>query len=165
MTTDKRQLNIVSYGFTLIEILVVITILAVASAVSILALRDTEDAQLERESLRLMALLEAARAQSRASGVPITWQASAQGFAFVGMPAKKTGTPLPTTWLMPIRIGVSGRLDALQNNGYATLVLGPEPILPAQQVTLQSPNRSNVRYTISSNGIQPFSIQGSSHAP
>lgn len=170
VVTYKPQSTTVSRGFTLIEILVVVTVLAIASAVSVLALRDSDQMQLERESVRLMALLEAARAQSRASGVPITWQANAQGFRFIGMP-ETTKESLPKTWLIPIQIGVSGRLDALQHNGQATLVLGPEPILPAQQVTLQIPNNPEITYTIASDGLQPFNIQGNiqgeggSHAP
>ena len=37
----------------------------------------------EREALRLGALLETARAQSRASGVPVRWSATATGFVAV----------------------------------------------------------------------------------
>ena len=55
-------------GFTLIELLVVIAIIAIATAGVGLALRNTGQENLDREAERLSALLEAARAQSRASG-------------------------------------------------------------------------------------------------
>ena len=54
-------------GFTLLELLVVVAIMALAMAGVGLALRDSGQTQLEREAERLAALLEAGRAQSRAS--------------------------------------------------------------------------------------------------
>jgi general secretion pathway protein H len=57
-------------GFTLLELMVVVAIVALATAGVSLALRDSDATQLEREALRLSALLESARAQSRTSGVP-----------------------------------------------------------------------------------------------
>lgn len=74
------------HGFTLLELLVVISIIAVATAGTALALRDSSSGTLEREAERLAALLEAGRAQSRASGVPVRWHSVAGGFEFVGLP-------------------------------------------------------------------------------
>ena len=59
-----------SRGFTLLELLVVISIMALATAGVGLAMRDGGQTQLEREAARLAALLESARAQSRAGGIP-----------------------------------------------------------------------------------------------
>ena len=61
-------------GFTLLELLVVISIMALATAGVGLALRDGGQQALEREGERLAVLLESARAQSRASGVPVRWR-------------------------------------------------------------------------------------------
>ena len=47
-------------GFTLLELLVVVSIMALATAGAALALRDSAHTQLEREGERLAALLEAA---------------------------------------------------------------------------------------------------------
>ena len=74
-------------GFTLLELLVVLAIVGLALGGASLALRDSGAALLTREGERLAALLEAGRAQSRASGVPVRWQADAQGFRFEGLPA------------------------------------------------------------------------------
>ena len=82
-------------GFTLLELLVVITIIAVATAGVAFAVRDTTGTQLEREAQRLTALLEAARAQSRASGIPVRWHTTDGGFRFDGVPPKA----LPDHWL------------------------------------------------------------------
>jgi general secretion pathway protein H len=60
-------------GFTLIELLIVLAIVALASTLATLAVRDPQASALEREADRLSALLEAARAESRASGLTVLW--------------------------------------------------------------------------------------------
>ena len=62
-------------GFTLIELMVVVAIIALGTAVASLALRDNEGAVLARDAERLAALLESARAQSRAAAAVKTGQA------------------------------------------------------------------------------------------
>ena len=64
----------------------VVAIMALATAGVSLAMRDSAQTQLEREAQRLAALLESARAQSRASGVPVRWQPTETGFRFDGLP-------------------------------------------------------------------------------
>ena len=53
-------------GFTLIEVMVVVAIIAIAAGVISLALRDPTLDRLERDGARLAALLEMARAEARA---------------------------------------------------------------------------------------------------
>ena len=67
-------------GFTLLELMIVVAIIALATAGVSLALRDSDSTQLEREALRLSALLESARAQSRTSGIALIWQPTPEGF-------------------------------------------------------------------------------------
>src|SRR5215203_4967096 len=74
-------------GFTMIELMIVIAIIAIATAVAGLALRDPAASKLEHEATRLVSLLESARAEARASGVaarwePLTEQADGSGFRF-----------------------------------------------------------------------------------
>lgn len=64
-------------GFTLLELLIVITVIALSTGLSILALRDSSGGRLEQEAARLSALLEAARIESRTSGRMITWRPTA----------------------------------------------------------------------------------------
>jgi general secretion pathway protein H len=131
-------------GFTLIELLVVIAIIAIASVGVSFALRDTGQAQLEREAQRLAALLESARAQSRATGVPVRWSAVPGGFHFDGLPQ---GT-LPEQWLSP----------ATQVQGNATLLLGPDPIIGRQEVVIASGTTPGRSLTITTDGLRPFRI-------
>jgi general secretion pathway protein H len=138
-------------GFTLIELLVVMAIIALAMAGVGLAMRDTGEATLDREAERLAALFEAARAQSRASGVPVRWHLTEQGFVFEGV----DDNALPSHWLAT-GIQVQGltangvRVDAIQ--------LGPEPIIAAQQVTLGADNLPGRSLLVATDGLRPFSV-------
>lgn len=133
-----------SAGFTLIELLVVVAIIAIATAGVSFALRDSGSTQLEREAQRLAALLESARAQSRASGVPMRWVATPGGFRFEGVPP---GT-LPDHWLSP----------QTQVQGNATLVLGPEPIIGAQQVVIANTEAPGRQLRVATDGLRPFRV-------
>src|SRR3954468_3290660 len=77
-------------GFTLIELMMVVVLIAVASTVASLALRDPASTALEREAARLAALLQSAPPRARASGVAASWEPrpadpQATGFCFVGL--------------------------------------------------------------------------------
>lgn len=131
-------------GFTLLELLVVLTIVGLAMAGVGLALRDNGGALLEREGERLAALLEAGRAQSRASGMAVRWRANAQGFHFDGLPENA----LPTHWL-----------DAqTQVNGAGQLLLGPEPLIGRQQVLLAHPSWPDRSVLVATDGLRPFTM-------
>ena len=138
-------------GFTLIELMVVIAIIALATAGVTVALRDPAETQLEREAQRLAALLESARARSRATGVVVRWQAVAGGFRFDGLPRDV----LPNRWLNP----------STQANPGAALVLGPEPIIGAQAVLLHAGSQGGRSVTVSTDGLRPFAVQNGVGAP
>lgn len=133
-----------AYGFTLLELLVVISIMAIASAGVGLALRDGGETALEREGERLAALLESARARSRASGVPVRWQAVKGGFRFDGL----AQGALPTTWLD----GSTGV------RGSPVLLLGPEPLIGPQQVTLAQSTHPERSLRVATDGLHPFAV-------
>lgn len=139
-------------GFSLIELLVVLALVAVATATLALALRDPTQAQLEREGERLVTLLEAARAEARASGLTVRWRPSAAGsqsdaaFQFMGLPQRVN---LPHRWL--------GEAPAVELDGPAReLLLGPEPLLPRQGLRLRLADH---QLRISSDGLKPFAIE------
>lgn len=133
-------------GFTLLELLVVVAIVAVAGAGVSFALRDSSQTRIEREAQRLAALLEAARAQSRVSGLPVHWQATADGFQFDGLP----DTPLPRLWLDPatqVRPGLAA--------GTTTLLLGPEPLIGPQALIVSQGDSSR---RVATDGLRPFAV-------
>jgi general secretion pathway protein H len=154
-------------GFTLIEIMVVMAIVGIAMAVVSLALRDPAATRLEREAVRLAALLEMARAESRASGMPVLWvpgsaslpgapsKETAADFQFLGLSAN---SGLATRWLEPeVRVQMPG-----QGERAKVLRLGPEAIIDAQQVVLSLGQQSIV---VSTSGLTEFAASAVSAAP
>lgn len=147
-----------SAGFTLIELMIVIALIALASSVVSLALRDPSETQLEHEGARLAALLESARAEARASGLAVRWlprsadvERSGPGsrdetadFRFVGLPVS---AGLPQRWLSP---EVSANII-----GASAVVLGPEPLIGPQRIVLSLESR---RLTLATDGLGPFTV-------
>jgi general secretion pathway protein H len=133
-------------GFTLIELMVVMALIAVAVGMVSLSLRDPAAAQLDREAVRLASLLESARAESRSAGVPLRFELPNQpgetGFRFIGLLG---GEPLPTQWLGE---GVSAEII-----GGRALMLGPEPLIGPQRIVLRLGERN---LTLATDGIGPF---------
>jgi len=144
-----------SKGFTLLELLVVVAIIAIASAGVVLSLRDNTASLLERDAQRLAAMLESGRAQSRMLGTPVVWHAMPGGFAMEGL-----SPPLPSqSWLSEDTL-VSAVLNpaALGPNDDATLTLGPDPVLTPQGVVLSSRSQPTVRLQLGSDGLRPFAV-------
>lgn len=148
-------------GFTLLELMIVVAIIALATAGVSLSLRDGGEASLEREALRLSALLESARAQSRTNGVPVLWRSTGGGFEFVGVaPAPSAGADDLTKardWLSP-----DTRALITQPAGAPVLVLGPDPLIAAQRVQLMQGER---QLTLGTDGLAPFAVVTEAGAP
>ena len=135
-------------GFTLIEVIVVMALIAIGTSLVALALRDGTQSRLDEEGARLSALLESARAEARATGITVRWApahaAASDGahFRFIGLPQSAA---MPTRWLGE---GVSAEIV-----GARALLLGPEPVMPAQRLVLQLEDR---RLDLASDGLAPF---------
>jgi general secretion pathway protein H len=142
----------VAGGFTLIELMIVVALVAVAAGVVSLALRDPAGTRLETEAQRLSALLETARAESRASGLAVVWMPSPEGettgFRFLRTAGKRSETmDLPTQWLEP-------QVRAELPDG-AGVTLGPEPLIPPQRIVLRLSDR---RLLLATDGLGPFGV-------
>ncbi|OZB47299.1 MAG: type II secretion system protein GspH [Thiomonas sp. 14-66-4] len=169
-------------GFTLVELLVVLLVMALLTGLAALALPRSGQDSMQREADRLAALLDAARQQAAARGEPLAWAPGAAGYTFL--------QPSPTGWV-PLNdaplvarawqwLGAGGtpppgylpRVNAdavragnvvVQASGGASgtgastswLVFGTEPVSPPMQVTLQGDGRV---VTIASNGLAPFAV-------
>jgi len=143
---------------------VVLVLIALASGLATLALRDGGQARLEQEAARLAALLEAGRAESRAFGVTVRFELSGAGssadgngpergdgsgaridYRFVGLPAK---TLPPGHWL-------EAQTQA-EIVGARALRLGPEPLIGAQRIVLSLDGQQRV---VATDGLAPFTVQ------
>jgi len=133
----------------LLELLVVIALIAVATAGVSLSLRDSADSALQRDAQRLAALLETGRAQARASGLPVVWRTHTKGmvhgFVFEGLPAPG----LPQHWLA----------DTTRAAPDAVLSLGPEPLIGPQAVALSSTQAPGQQLWVVTDGLRPFKVQ------
>lgn len=137
-------------GFTLIEVMVVVALVAIAAGVVSLALRDGRQDRLEREAARLSALLESARAEARAAALPVQWlltpQAADGPFRFVGLPASRV---LPTRWQ-------DAEITAQIDGNRGSIVLGPEALIGAQRVLLAIDGQV---IAVATDGLRPFTVQ------
>jgi general secretion pathway protein H len=132
-------------GFTLLELLVVVALIAIATAGVGLSLRGSADTALERDAERLAVLLETGRAQARASGVQVVWRAQAQGFVFEGLPPPG----LPQNWLSETTRAEPGQ----------TITLGPEPLMAPQSLPLTSLQVPGKTLWVETDGLRPFKVQ------
>lgn len=132
-------------GFTLVELLVVIALMALVSVGVVFAMGDNQQDQLQREGQRLAAQLEAARAQSRASGQPARWRADGNGFIVEGL----QGGTRTAAWLQP---PVASRTSG-------DIVLGPEPLIGPQTIVIAYPNRAANTVVVATDGVRPFAVQ------
>lgn len=148
-------------GFTLIELMVVITLIAIATAGVSFAIRDNEATLLDREADRLSVILETARVQSRSTGVALAWLPLPQGF--VVLPANELGArqiqinaASIRAWLAP---GMNAQIvNTTANNAAASapsLLLGAEPMIAPVAVVLSMKER---RLSVSTDGLRPFAV-------
>lgn len=156
-------------GFTLLEMLVVLVALALLGTLAVLSLRDDREQLLHTEADRLIAMLEAARAESRATGAPIVWfpigpleldrsnergQAARtnawQGFAFEVRASSSFSGPRVATATWAAKAGLSLGVRTQPSD---LLVLGPDPIIPSQSVIIEHAGRF---VEISTDGVSPF---------
>lgn len=150
-------------GLTLLELLVVLAIIGFALTGVSLAMRDSSQNQLEREAQRLTAQLEAARAQSRTSGVAMIWRTTAVGYDIASAFANSGLTSRQETWLYP---STQAHLSTHAATATHTVVLGPEPIIAPASITLSVlPEPGNTidasklqQLRIATDGLRPFQV-------
>jgi general secretion pathway protein H len=147
----SKRCQRLSRGFTLLELLIVVTIIAIASAGVVFAMRNDGATQLERDAQRLAALLEQARALARTQGRIVTWRPVEPGFRFEGL----LSPALPSTWLHE---GTRAIVDR-------PIVLGPEPLIAAQSIVLTRDEANATRLFIYTDGLQPFQVGPTLPAP
>lgn len=138
----------VSRGFTLLELMVVVAMIAITVSIVSFAVPDPSSTRLEREAARLVAILESARMQARSGALTVLWVPQSKGdeadYQFIGLPSVLMP---PLRWLTPeVRAEVVGG---------RSIVLGPEPVIGAQSLVLRLEDRQLV---IGTDGLGAFQV-------
>ncbi len=168
-------------GFTLLEILVTLVVMALLTGLVALALPSSGDEGARTEAQRLAALLDTAREQAAALSMPVAWAAGREGYDFLRpsprgwvpldqpplvarswywldgeVPGDYRPRPAAASWYAgPVRVqvlGGGGALDAAPG----WLVFGSEPVSRPMQVRIET---GRLRLTVSSDGAQPFHVE------
>jgi general secretion pathway protein H len=162
MRTSTTERAPPARGFTLIEVLVVVVIIAVL--VSLVAVKLAPDARqsLRDEALRLAALLGHARDEAIVTGAPLAWQGSDAGYRFLRRGPDRTWQPLdgdPGLRARSLPAGVSLvaiETPATANRGDPTIVLSPTGVADPFRITLAAGEH---RLRVASDGVAAPSVE------
>jgi general secretion pathway protein H len=120
-------------GFSLLELLVVLVILAIAAGAVSMSVAPRESRLVAEESERLAALFRLAQDEARVRGRPVAWIADEHGYRFLvgGQEPDAPGDPLRArSWPFPVQ-----RVEAPR------LVFGAEPLLPPAEIRIATHER------------------------
>lgn len=125
-------------------------------------MRDSKQSKLERDAQRLASLLEVGRARSQLSGVQVRWRTTEHGFSFDGLPVNaQPDDQLPVQWLDD---DTAATVELPAASQVATglppdVVLGPDPIIGRQAITLRSRSQPDKVIRLATDGVRPFAVQ------
>jgi len=155
--------GISALGFTLIELMVVLLLVALGSSLVVLSLRDTPQHALDKEADRLISVLESARAQARSRSTPLLWQADEQGYAI--SPAIQLADPAAA---QANNGGAhSPAFEPVQRLAWMTagtraepaqLWISAEPVQAPLRLQLTLPGTSGGRVRLGSNGAEAVRV-------
>ncbi len=141
-TTDRAPRPSARGGFTLVEVLVVVVIIAVL--VSLVSVKLAPDARqsLREEALRLATLLEHARDEAILTGAPLAWQHTERGYRFLQRAADRSWAavdrdPSLRARELPAGVGFAAiETSAPPPGAQALIVLAPTGVSEPFRITL-----------------------------
>jgi general secretion pathway protein H len=151
-STDVRA----GRGFTLVEVLVVVVIIALLATVVVVRIAPDARQGLREEAARLAAVLAHARDEAVVTGAPLAWQAAGSGYRFARRAADRTWQPLDRDAALRARALAPGvSLAAIETAARAD---GPQPVIVLAPTGLAEPFRITLalgphRVRVSSDGV------------
>ena len=131
-------------GFTLVELMVVLLVLALGSSIVLVNMRSSLHSSLDTEAQRVQAVLENARAQARTRHTLLTWQSDATGFTVsTANDASVVLERMP--WLAS---GTFSEPDSLS--------ISAEPVQPPMRLTLRHADLPRATWVLETNGVGSF---------
>jgi general secretion pathway protein H len=149
-------------GFTLIEVLVVVMIIAII--VSLVAVNLLPDARqsLREEGTRLALLLGHAHDEAIATGAPLAWQRTDTGYRFLERGPDRTWQPVELdaslrARALPVGVSVAAiETPAAANGGNPAILLSPTGVGEPFRITLALGEH---RVRIASDGTLPAVVE------
>ena len=127
-------------GFTLIEILVVMAILAIAAATVVMSISTSDARLLQEETARLGALFRIAQNEARISGRALVWEADREGYRFRPLLLPSDGAEAAREWNDEILRARRWPFAVRAVEG-GPIVFGREPLLEPAQLRIVTPER------------------------
>lgn len=131
-------------GFTLMELLVVLWVLALCSVMVAMQLPSSLSASMDQEVDRVAAALEAAKALARSRHTPLQWVTDRKGFSF-SLLNDASAALVRMDWLV----------EGTQCDP-AVLVLSAEPVQSPMRLTLRHPLANGQTWGLGSDGAHGF---------
>lgn len=149
-------------GFTLLEVLVVGVLIAILATLVSVKLAPDDRARLRDEAARLTALLTQARDEAVATGSPIGWRGSAEGYRFYRRADDRSWVVIerdeafrPRAFAAPIRL-VDLDIGAQKAAPEHLIVMSPAAVNPAFRITL---GLNSTRIAVRSDSFAQFVIE------
>lgn len=138
-------------GWTLLELLVVLGILALVLGMVVQSIPAADQRRLQRESAKLLAHLDAARSNAMVQTRPVWLVPTASGWEL-------RRSPQGPAWLHQEVWDVPGLQLTIATNPMATTVdamrIGPDPVMPVYELHLRHGERSMVLHNPTMAGFE-----------
>lgn len=140
-------------GFTLVEILIVVLIIGATAGLASLAMNRSVE-RLEIEARRLRQIMDHAALRARLTGTPLAWQASAQGYRFLGhgdawreLPASDADEILRPRTLpasMSVRLANTEHTGRMPGDGQAVVIFPASGLAQVFELRMSYPGEPDI---------------------
>lgn len=143
-----------SPGFTLLELMLVLAVFAMSSAIVVWRLAQSAERELREDAEYLATQLQVTRHRALAEGQPYLWQATPLGYKVQASSNSDNHTVSITNWRSPHTQAAT-----------TSLTLPAEPVAPTLLVELRSSALPQWRAWVEAHGLAPFKVRMETPSP